>query len=307
MSMTPAVAIHLSAALGALVLGPVALWARRGAQQRPRLHRAFGYAWVTLMVMTALSALFIHGARLPHIHGYSAIHLLVPLTLFGLVGAFRFLARGNIRAHRQIMTGLYFGACVGAGLFTLLPDRLLGRLLWGDWLGVSPGQIAASTPLWVWGLLAALVALGLSQARPRQVGLPRLLVLPLALGAFSLHGLVADFGGSPAVLGSWLVAALAMVLAVAPRPLPAGVAYDATMRRFALPGSWVPMLLILGIFLCKYTVGVSLAIQPALKAQAGYALAVALVSGIFSGLFAGRTLRLLRAALRRQPVAALAA
>jgi uncharacterized membrane protein len=59
MQLTPIIAIHMSAALGALVLGPVALWARKGRTQRPRLHRAFGYAWVTLMLATALSAIFI--------------------------------------------------------------------------------------------------------------------------------------------------------------------------------------------------------------------------------------------------------
>lgn len=129
MSMTPAIAIHLTAALGAVATGPVALWARRTREQRPRLHRAFGYAWVTLMVITAVSALFIHGGRLPNIEGFSPIHLLVPLTLFGLAGAFRMLATGNIRRHRQIMLMLYFGACVTAGVFTLLPDRYLGQLV----------------------------------------------------------------------------------------------------------------------------------------------------------------------------------
>ena len=49
------------APLVALVTGPVALWARRARTQRPRLHRAFGYAWVTLMLATAISALL----RLP--------------------------------------------------------------------------------------------------------------------------------------------------------------------------------------------------------------------------------------------------
>ena len=47
--------------------GPVALWARKGATQRPKLHRAFGYAWVTLMVVTAFSALFILDRSLPNI------------------------------------------------------------------------------------------------------------------------------------------------------------------------------------------------------------------------------------------------
>jgi uncharacterized membrane protein len=145
MSMTPAVAIHLTAALVALVIGPVALWARRTRQQRPRLHRAFGYAWVTLMVITAVSALFIHGGRLPNIQGFSPIHLLVPLTLFGLVGAFRMLAIGNTRGHRKIMLILYFGACVTAGAFTLLPNRYLGQLVWVEWLGL-PQAVAALQP-----------------------------------------------------------------------------------------------------------------------------------------------------------------
>ena len=55
MQMTPIIAIHLGAALAAMATGPVALWARLGPKQRPRLHRAFGYAWVTLMLATASS------------------------------------------------------------------------------------------------------------------------------------------------------------------------------------------------------------------------------------------------------------
>ena len=50
-NLSPAVAIHLTAAVLATALGPVALWARRSQAQRPRLHRAAGYAWVTLMVL----------------------------------------------------------------------------------------------------------------------------------------------------------------------------------------------------------------------------------------------------------------
>lgn len=62
MTLSPIIAIHMTAALTALILGPVAIWARRGALQHPRLHRAFGYAWVSAMVTTALSAIFISSA-----------------------------------------------------------------------------------------------------------------------------------------------------------------------------------------------------------------------------------------------------
>lgn len=130
MELTPVIAVHMTAALGALATGPVALWARRAGAQRPKLHRAFGYAWVTLMLVTALSALFIRDFQLPNLAGYTPIHLLVPFTLLSLFGAFHKLAKGNIAGHRMVMRNLYLGACVTAGVFTLLPNRYLGRMLW---------------------------------------------------------------------------------------------------------------------------------------------------------------------------------
>ncbi len=132
MQLTPLIAVHMTAGLGAVVTGPVALWARRGRAQRPRLHRAFGYAWVTLMIVTAVSALFIRDRGLPNINGFTPIHLLIPVTLFGIAGAFWYLSKGNIAGHRRVMQRLYIGACLVAGAFTLLPQRYLGHLLWSQ-------------------------------------------------------------------------------------------------------------------------------------------------------------------------------
>jgi hypothetical protein len=100
------------------------------------------------------------------------------------------------------------------------------------------------------------------------------------------------------VLGAWLAAAAVPVTVLLMRPLPAGVRYDAARREFALPGSWVPLALILGIFSVKYATGVTLAMHPALRVDPTFALAVATLAGLFSGIFAGRTLRLLRLAVR---------
>ncbi|MDP2743088.1 MAG: DUF2306 domain-containing protein [Hydrogenophaga sp.] len=141
MNVTPLIAVHLSAALGALVVGPVALWARRGhaanamKTQRPNLHRMAGQAWVALILVTAITAMFIRDFNLPNIAGYTPIHLLVPITFGTLFWAFRALWRGNIQGHRIAMTTLYVSTCLVAGAFTLLPNRLLGRLVWGQWLG----------------------------------------------------------------------------------------------------------------------------------------------------------------------------
>ena len=130
MQLTPVIAVHMTAAIAAVVTGPVALWARRGRTQHPRLHRAFGYAWVTLMLITAVSALFIRDFKLPNLAGYTPIHLLVPVVFASLFGAFYALAKGNVRRHRFAMQLLYVSACIVAGGFTLLPGRLLGDALW---------------------------------------------------------------------------------------------------------------------------------------------------------------------------------
>ncbi len=134
MPLTPIIAIHMTAALAALAIGPIALWARKGRLQRPLLHRAFGYAWVTLMVVAATSAIFVSGKRLAHIGGFGFIHLLIPATYLLLFLSFRHLAQGNITGHRKTMQGLYIGACAVAGGFTLLPGRYLGNLVFHEWL-----------------------------------------------------------------------------------------------------------------------------------------------------------------------------
>ena len=136
MQLSPLIAVHMTAAISAIGLGPIALWARRGATQRPRLHRAFGYAWVTMMLVTAVSAIFIRDYRLPNIAGFTPIHLFVPATFYFLFRAFQALSKGNITSHRRNMQRLYISACLIAGAFTLLPNRYLGNLIWRQWLSL---------------------------------------------------------------------------------------------------------------------------------------------------------------------------
>jgi uncharacterized membrane protein len=129
-SLTPLIAVHMTAAISATIIGPFAMWARLGMTKRPKLHRAFGYAWVTMTIVTAATAIFIRSGLGFNLYGFSPIHLLVPLTFFSLFGAFRYLAQGNITGHRKTMIRLYVGACLIAGFFTFAPGRYLGDLLW---------------------------------------------------------------------------------------------------------------------------------------------------------------------------------
>ena len=123
----PVVFFHLVTAAAALVLGLAIVLRRKGTPT----HRGLGWAWVLLMASTAIASAFIRDYRLPNLYGYTPIHLFTVLTAVNLPLGIWFIRRGNVEGHRRTMRGLYICACVIAGLFTLLPGRFLGSLLWG--------------------------------------------------------------------------------------------------------------------------------------------------------------------------------
>jgi hypothetical protein len=157
--------------------------------------------------------------------------------------------------------------------------------------------ILRNTPAWVWGLLAGLLALGTTQLRDRTAGLVRVSLLPLGMTVFSIVGTLSALRASPHLTGAmvaWLVAASVAFALVAPGR--AAARFDAGLRVYRLSGSVVPLLLIVGIFLVKYGVGVELAMAPRLIEDSQYALTVAALYGAFTGVFVGRASRLWRLA-----------
>jgi hypothetical protein len=122
--------------------------------------------------------------------------------------------------------------------------------------------IVRNTPLWVWGVLAAL---GLAQARNRKVSSLLILLLPATMIPLSLYGVAASFGASLGVLSAWAIglgAALTLngLVFLGPR----GARYDAVEGRFEVPGSWVPLMLILTIFSTRFVFAVTKALNPSI-------------------------------------------
>lgn len=155
-------------------------------------------------------------------------------------------------------------------------------------------QITSHTPIWVWFLLIALLWLGHSQSRRRFASLPKITLLPLVMVGLSLQGTLHAFGAQPPVLVVWFTAGVVSLIGVMRQPLSSDTRFDATHQRFDLPGSWVPMFLILGIFVTKYTVGALTALQPEWVHGTAFSLSLAALYGAFSGVFLGRAARLLR-------------
>lgn len=117
----PAIHIHLAATILALALGAFMLIRRKGTVS----HRMLGWIWVALMLTAATSSFWITGIT----GSYSLIHALSLLVLVLVPLAVLAIRRGRVKRHRMAMIGLFFGALVIPGLFTLLPMRLLGRLM----------------------------------------------------------------------------------------------------------------------------------------------------------------------------------
>lgn len=122
LSATLPIQIHLATVLPAMVIGAyLILVSRKGAPH----HRALGYLYLTLMTVTALSTLFIHEVSPHGFMGFSVIHLFVPLTLFGVVGAISGARTHNLRRHKSAMLGLFFGGILVAGALAFMPGRVL--------------------------------------------------------------------------------------------------------------------------------------------------------------------------------------
>ncbi|HOZ64938.1 MAG TPA: hypothetical protein PK497_11035 [Burkholderiaceae bacterium] len=160
-------------------------------------------------------------------------------------------------------------------------------------------QIIIHTPVWVWALLSLLLWVGIKQTQPGQPSLLRITVVPLVLTSLSLYGTVSAFGSAPVVMLTWLAAAIVLATVVLQRPLPEVTRFDAHTRTFRVPGSWVPLALMVGIFANKYVVGVALNMHPELTREATFTLGFSALSGAFSGVFAARAVRLWRLALVR--------
>ncbi len=154
--------------------------------------------------------------------------------------------------------------------------------------------ILSYTPTWVWALLAALVALGLLQTRPRRVARAQLLALPLALLGLGLWSLLPVFAAQPQAALIWALGLAGFAALGLRLPRPAQARWLADAQRLQLPGSWVPMAIILAIFSLRYATGVSMALHPAWRTMASVQWPLAALSGALGGLFLGRALGLLQ-------------
>jgi hypothetical protein len=151
-------------------------------------------------------------------------------------------------------------------------------------------QILIHTPVYVWIILAVLVWRGAAALREREMTVRSLFIVPLIMLALSLQDLLVKFGSNAVPLAAWAGAAIGTTLLVwkfgRSRTAPGATAGSVIVR-----GSWVPLAMMMAIFLTKYTASVLLAVLPHARQDALFSAAVCALFGVFNGCFLGRLAR----------------
>ena len=111
--------------MSAFVLGLVQFAGPKGTLP----HRTLGWIWVLLMAAVAASSFWIHQIRL--VGPWSPIHLLSIFVLITVPLGVWYAHRHRIADHRRVMIAIFSGALVIAGLFTLLPGRIMHTVVFG--------------------------------------------------------------------------------------------------------------------------------------------------------------------------------
>lgn len=120
--------LHAFAAMAALVLGIIQFSAPKGTLP----HRTLGWVWVLLMLIISVSSFWIHGHSWRLWRNWSPIHLLSIFTPLMLLLGVVYARTHNVRGHRITMISIFIGALVIAGLFTLVPGRIMHKVVFGQ-------------------------------------------------------------------------------------------------------------------------------------------------------------------------------
>ena len=131
MNETLILSLHALPGLLALILGSIVLLSKKGT----KTHKRRGYIWLGLMLLISLTAIFIQEIN-PG--SYSLIHLLIPWTIFSIIFGIYAIKKFKVNKnkvwrnlHQWTMIGLFFGALVIAGAFTIMPGRMLNEIMFG--------------------------------------------------------------------------------------------------------------------------------------------------------------------------------
>jgi hypothetical protein len=157
-------------------------------------------------------------------------------------------------------------------------------------------QILSYTPIWVYATFFVLLVFGLIQTRTRTVRKLPALLLPAGMVALSLAGIYTSFGLATLPLAAWGVALASSTVVGYTFFRDQRVHYTATDGTFFIPGNWVPLVVMMAIFVTKYVYAVMHAYNAEVIATPMVIGALSAVYGLLSGYFSSKAVNLIKLA-----------
>lgn len=113
---------HLGTVMPAFLMATFLLFTPKGTP----LHKLLGKFAMLLILLTAIITLFMPVSLGPALYKhFGIIHILSAFVIYSIITAYLAIKRGDVKAHKFKLIGVYIGSFFIAGILALMPGRLL--------------------------------------------------------------------------------------------------------------------------------------------------------------------------------------
>ncbi len=156
-------------------------------------------------------------------------------------------------------------------------------------------SILSHTPGYVWVILGFLLYRGITASATRERDFKNVFIIPVLMLGLSLQGIDHSVGLHSMAPWFWLGGAAIATSLVLKFSDARAVTAHPQRGSITVRASWLPLAMMLAVFVCKYVVAVSLATHPQYSSATGFMVIVCAAYGLVNGVFIGKLLLAARA------------
>lgn len=153
-------------------------------------------------------------------------------------------------------------------------------------------QIITRIPLFVWPLFAILLISGLRARKTSSLSIAILLLIPSIFFACSLFSFFEKYATDSLAIFFWLISFVLGFSIGFFHMKRVRLRIDSQKKKVEIPGSWIPLILSMSIFISKFSIRMMSSMMPQLKGSL-LLLGLELFATIILGIFAGRAINCL--------------
>jgi len=156
-------------------------------------------------------------------------------------------------------------------------------------------HVLNNLPAWIYILFFGLIYYGYTQSKTRNVSRVRITVVPVILLSLSLYGVLHVANSTTFALMTWLAGIALAFLINSKIRHGHGVILHPDNRHYVVPGSWIPLVLLMSVFIAKFSLGYITGSHMVDPANSSFILISSGISGLISGTFGARAVQIFKA------------